>query len=206
MTWVKAQQCWPFFVVCHLCFPRESSNPGNLHCLPGLLGTTSSSVLYLSPHFKFSCWWAQGKCRVSSSPCLDQLHIKNSLEGTSKLKRERWTVISNLAVEIPTVTFVSWVGQSTAFRAHDLTCWWSQRAWSQRFQLEFLVRLTQCDWVQSRECSHFSCVLYIHLAIVLGCFPSRCVLFAEAIPYYLVLTYSIHEGVVDFQMSDEPWS
>ena len=47
-------------------------------------------------------------------------------------------------------------------------------------------------------------MLYVHLAIVLGCFPSRGVLFAEAIPCYLVLTYLIHEGAVDFQMPDEP--
>ena len=37
MTWVKAQQCGSFLVICHPHFPRASSNPGNLHHLPGLL-------------------------------------------------------------------------------------------------------------------------------------------------------------------------
>ena len=80
-------------------------------CLSLLVMAILSPVLYLFPHFKFSCWRAQGKHLVCLSPCSDQqtghflLHVRSYLEGIFKLKRRHWTIFPSVVVEIPTVIF-----------------------------------------------------------------------------------------------------
>ena len=116
MMWVKSQWCLVFFFG-FLHFQGKVPVQGTSLSL--LVMAILSPVLYLFPHFKFSCWCAQGKHLVYLSPCSDQqtghflLHVRSYLEGIFKLKRGHWTVFPSLVVEIPTVIFYQSSGTRT---------------------------------------------------------------------------------------------